>query len=97
MVMGDKMWTPGKGWRKALGLVPGIAVIPHHATLASRWDVLKMRQSLPRRLTLAGVDEATALAGPPWQVLGTGRVTLYPAKPSRQAPPIFIHGQEVAW
>jgi cyanophycinase len=95
MIMGEKMWTPDGGWREGLGLTPGIAVVPHHATLGARWDVYKMRASLPASVNLVGIDEATSLAGPPWRVLGIGRVTLYTATPSSPSPSVFVHGQEV--
>jgi cyanophycinase len=77
MVLGGQMWAPGDGWRQGLGLVPHIAVIPHHARLASRWNAARLGASLPEGVILVGIDEATALAGPPWQVLGFGEVTVY--------------------
>jgi hypothetical protein len=77
MVLGGQMWAPGDGWRQGLGLVPHIAVIPHHARLASRWNAARLIVSLPEGVILVGIDEATALAGPPWQVLGPGEVTVY--------------------
>jgi hypothetical protein len=85
------MWAPGHGWREGLGLVPHIAVIPHHATLASRWNAAGMRASLREGVILVGIDEATALVGPPWQVLGPGQVTVYRGK----KPAIFKDGQNV--
>jgi len=91
MMLGEQMWAPGDGWREGLGLVPHIAVIPHHASLASRWDATRMRASLPEGVTLVGIDEATALAGPPWQVLGPGEVAVYDG----DHPSIFKDGQSV--
>jgi len=95
MVLGEKMWDPGKGWRDGLGVTRKLAVIPHHATLAARWGVTRMLQSLPAAFTLAGIDEATALFGPPWRVLGVGKVTLYRPGPNSSSPQVFKHGQEV--
>ena len=97
MVMGEKIWIPGQGWRDGLAFTPGFAVIPHHASLADRWGVHEMRASLSPEVTLAGIDEATALAGPPWRVFGVGKVTLYPGKGSSLPAPTFTHGQEVFW
>lgn len=97
MVMGEKMWDPNGAWRKGLGIAPGIAVLPHHATLSARWHVHKMRASLPESVTLLGIDEATALAGPPWRVLGVGEVTLYKATLSSLSPSVFVPGQDVVW
>jgi cyanophycinase len=91
MILGGQMWAPGRGWREGLGLVPSIAVIPHHASLASRWNAAHMRASLREGITLVGIDEATALLGPPWQVLGLGQVTVYRGK----KPAIFEDGQNV--
>jgi cyanophycinase len=91
MILGGQMWAPGEGWRKGLGLLPNIAVIPHHASLASRWNADHMRASLPEEVVLVGIDEATALVGPPWQVLGPGEVTVYHGK----KPAIFKDGQNV--
>jgi cyanophycinase-like exopeptidase len=95
MILGGKMWNPGKGWREGLGVVPGLAVLPHHASLASRWDVREMLLSLPAGFTLAGIDEATAFVGPPWQVLGVGEVALYRPGQISPAPQVFTRGQEV--
>ena len=80
MILGGQMWAPGNGWREGLGLVPSIAVIPHHASLASRWNAAHMHASLREGVILLGIDEATALVGPPWQVLGAGQVTVYRGK-----------------
>ena len=91
MILGEQMWAPGDGWRAGLGLVPHIAVIPHHARLASRWNAARMRGSLPQGVILVGIDEATALAGPPWQVLGPGEVAVYDG----EHPSIFKDGQSV--
>ena len=91
MICGGQMWTPGVGWREGLGLVPHIAVVPHHATLGSQWNADRIRTSLPDGVTLVGIDESTALLGPPWQVLGPGQVVLY----SVQGKVIFSDGQTV--
>jgi len=91
MILGGQMWAPGNGWREGLGLVPSIALIPHHANLASRWNAAHMRASLQEGVILLGIDEATALVGPPWQVLGAGQVTVYRGK----KPAIFKDGQNV--
>ncbi len=77
MVLGGRQWTPGQGWQEGLGLLPQITVIPHHASFASRWGAPRLREALPSEMILVGIDEATALAGPPWKVLGEGEVVLY--------------------
>jgi len=97
MILGEKIWDPGQGWREGLGLLPGLAVLPHHAALASRWGVQEMLGSLPVGFILAGIDEATALAGPPWQVLVVGEVFLYRAGQISPTPHVFKGGQEVVF
>ncbi len=92
MILGGKMWAPGSGWRQGLGLVPQIAVLPHHASLAASWNARRMRELLPEEILLVGIDEATALVGPPWQVLGEGRVAVYRG----EHPSFFEDGQTVA-
>jgi cyanophycinase-like exopeptidase len=91
MICGGKMWAPGEGWCEGLGLLPGIAVIPHHARLAALWNAEQMRVSLPKEVILVGIDEATVLLGPPWQVIGPGKVALYKSA----NPEFFTAGQPV--
>jgi len=77
MVCGGMMWAPGAGWREGLGLLPRIAILPHHSTLRKKWNPRAMRPALPRSVLLVGIDEATALFGPPWEVIGAGEVVVY--------------------
>ncbi len=91
MIFGEKMWAPGKGWVGGLGLLPRLAFIPHHARLADLWNAGQMRASLPEGFTLVGIDEATALLGVPWQVLGAGKVAVY----KTAQPEMFASGQMV--
>lgn len=82
MAMGARCWGFGDGWLEGWGLVPGVAVIPHHASLAARWGAENMRRDLPDEVTLLGIDEATAAYGDgagAWRVVGPGQVTVYPA------------------
>ena len=55
----------------ALGVVPGVAVIPHHDTAGQRWTA-------PPGATLVGIDERTAALWQDgeWRTTGPGRVTL---------------------
>jgi len=76
MVLGERLWR-FDGWIDGLGLAPGLAVLPHHATLAARWNALAMAEALPAGVTLVGIDEATALLLPEMLVVGVGQVTVY--------------------
>jgi cyanophycinase len=91
MILGGRMWAPGQGWREGLGLLPQFAVIPHHSRLAEAWKAKDMLASLPEKVTLVGIDEATALAGPPWEVVGMGKVVIYGADKAT----VFTPGQPV--
>ncbi len=90
MILGSRMWAPGKGWRRGLGLVP-VAVIPHHSRVAAQWNAGRMRATLPQDVTLIGIDEATALTIPDGRVLGPGKVAVYLAG----EPEMFTEGQNV--
>jgi cyanophycinase len=91
MIFGGQMWAPGRGWREGLGLLPRIAVLPHHARLAAAWKVEEMSGSLSPGMTLVGIDEATALVGPPWEVVGQGQLVVY----GSGGPKACGHGQPV--
>lgn len=60
----------------ALGVVPGITVLPHYETFGHRW-VKSARESAPEMI-LVGIDERTAAFwdGAVWRVLGQGSVTV---------------------
>ena len=60
----------------ALGLVPGIAVLPHYETFGHRW-VESARRELPGA-TLLGIDERSAAVwvGGGWRAAGPGAVTM---------------------
>ncbi len=93
MVLGARCWAPGEGWREGLGAAPALAVVPHHATLAARWNVAEMQRTLPPGVTLIGLDECTGLvgAGADWEAAGAGTVTVY--RPG--GPEIYEAGQAV--
>jgi len=91
MVLGGQMWTPGKGWQEGLGLLPRLAIIPHHARLANVWNARSMFSSLAKGVTLIGIDEVTALLGPPWEVIGPGKIAVYKS----DSPELFTQGRSV--
>jgi cyanophycinase len=63
-------------WRDGLGLVPGVAVLPHYDAWPEPLTALVALQA-PRDGMLLGIDEETAIVGHhgAWQVHGRGRVT----------------------
>ncbi len=80
MVMGSMMRRPSAGgWVEALGLVPGIAVLPHHERRGQAETSKELQQSAPSGLTFLGIDARTGCLGTPgnWRVVGFGRVTVY--------------------
>ena len=74
-----------RGYRDALGLVPGIAVLPHFATFGREWvtSVLEGRPS--DEVVLVGIDERTAAvwSGDAWRVMGDGGVTVITTRGER--------------
>lgn len=80
MVMGSMMRRPNAGgWVEALGLVPGVAVLPHHERRDQAETSKELQQSAPSGLTFLGIDARTGCLGTPenWRVVGFGRVTVY--------------------
>jgi cyanophycinase len=73
----------------ALGVVPGVAVVPHYATSGQRWKI-----ELPPGATVLGVDERTAALwdGRAWRVTGPGSVTVGVGEERR----VFESGQPIA-
>jgi cyanophycinase len=85
MALGE--WTlvrermPGDDRRRylpALGLVPGIAVLPHFETFGHRWVASAVDAAPAEGVVLLGVDERTAAIHHEarWRCLGDGGVTV---------------------
>ena len=78
--MGSLMRRPGAGeWVEALGIVPGVAVLPHHEGRDPRETSHQLQAQAPGELTVMGVDARTGCLGRPgdWRVVGRGKVTVY--------------------
>jgi len=80
MALGSWTLLPGRGARRSapgLGLVPGIAVIPHLGSFGKGW-VSDARRELPDAVLL-GIDEATAAVWRDggWTAMGAGGVTVW--------------------
>ncbi len=79
-VLCDPMVDPrGGAFAVGLGLIPGLAVIPHH----DHWSREKAHRTIqlaPRGLPVAGVDDRTALIRDPdgtWRSVGAGEVAIF--------------------
>ena len=80
MVMGSMMRRPGGGgWVEALGIVPGVAVLPHHEQSDPAETSRQLRDQVPADLTVLGIDARTGCLGRPgsWRTVGSGKVTVY--------------------
>ena len=80
MVLGSFMRRPrAGGWVEALGVVPGVAVLPHHERQDAREISQGLRAQAPAGLTVLGIDARTGCLGRPgqWMVVGSGKVTVY--------------------
>lgn len=80
MAMAEHVLLPGGRGRAAtpgLGLVPGIAVIPHLDTFGATWRGAGI-EGLPAAALLAGIGERAAAVwhGGAWTAMGGGAVTL---------------------
>jgi len=65
-------------WSDGLGLVPGVAVLPHYDAWPEPLTALMALQA-PAGIDVIGIDEDTALVGRDraWRVHGVGRVTVW--------------------
>ena len=80
MVLGSMMRRPPGGqWVEALGVVPRVAVLPHHESGNPAEVSRLLRSQVPTDLTVLGIDARTGCLGRPgdWRVLGSGNVTVY--------------------
>lgn len=80
MVMGSMMRRPRSGgWIEALGLVPGVAVLPHHENRDPVETSKELQTQAPAGLTVLGIDARSGCLGSPgnWKAIGSGKVTVY--------------------
>lgn len=79
MVLGGEVFDFPQVWRTipALGLVPGIAIIPHFDELPSL--MVGTVTHGKHKSTIVGIDGTTALigSGQQWTVLGRGSITVF--------------------
>ena len=80
MVLGALMPRPRLGgWVDALGVTPGLAVLPHHESSDPAQTSVQLQSQISGGLTVLGIDARTGCLGRPgsWRVVGSGRVTVY--------------------
>ena len=77
MVLGERMRF--RQWGNALGVVPGVAVLPHHERSSKSRTSMDVAVQTPGGITPLGIDGATGCFndGDGWRVLGVGSVTVY--------------------
>lgn len=82
MVMGSMMRQPNDGgWVEGLGIVPGVAVLPHHERIDPATTARQLQKTAPADIVFLGIDARTACLGftNDWRVEGAGKVTVYHA------------------
>ena len=79
MVMGS--WMRFREWREGLGIVPGVATLPHHERSDPDTMLREITTAGRADVAVIGVDGRTGcLSGPEgWTVVGAGAVTVYQA------------------
>jgi hypothetical protein len=79
-------------YRDALGLVPGVAVLPHFETFGHRW--IESAERGRDDVTLLGIDERTAALwhDGAWRALGAGGVTVIRGGERRRFDDATIEG-----
>ena len=86
MVLGE--WMGMRGWRRALGLIPRVCVLPHYSP-GRRIDP-GQRAGLPEGVVLLGIPVASAAVLLPdgtWRVLGTRPITISRPSGTELLPP----------
>ena len=101
MALCEMVWN-GEGWEAGLGLVRGVAVLPHHERIAARFSADRLRQGLADSITLVGIEDTTGLLlewpndgpnavieGAQARVIGAESVTCYQADGAQ----VYTEGQ----
>ena len=80
MVMGSAMRHLGTDdWAQGLGIVQGMAVLPHHEKSDPNIVAQTLEETAPKGLRVLGIDARTCCIGMPgsWKAVGVGKVTAY--------------------
>jgi len=77
MVLGS--WMRFHDWTEALGVVEGVAILPHHERSDPSTVMKQLKLKTPSNLAVLGIDSMACCFSAPggWRVLGQGTVTLY--------------------
>jgi cyanophycinase len=80
-------------YRDALGLVPGIAVLPHFATFGREWVAAALEERPSDDVVLVGIDERAAAVWSEgvWRAMGDGDVTLISSRSEQR----FASGEAI--
>jgi cyanophycinase-like exopeptidase len=80
-------------YQQALGLIAGIAVVPHFDTFGARWVDASLEAAPRDDVILLGLDERTAavFVGGRWRVEGAGSVSVI----TRTHRDVFGSGGEI--
>lgn len=95
MAMAQLTWTP-TGVVQGLGLVPGVAVVPHADAASWARSLQRFGAGLPAGIGLLGLAERTGVIGrpgEPWIVVGAGEVRWQ--APVADAPVVARDGDEL--
>ncbi len=77
MVLGS--WMRFGRWTPALGILDGVAVLPHHERSEPDVVAKELEDTTPPETTVIGIDSESCCLGSAdgWQVIGPGAVTVY--------------------
>ena len=94
MVLGSYMRNPiDKTWIEGLGIIPGMAVLPHHENSDRYQTSHEISNAGLQDIIVLGIDGKTSCVGngSSWEVMGPGAVTLY----NRGNWKVFQSGEQI--
>ena len=80
MALCEQFWDGGV-WEAGVGILHGIAVLPHHERIAKRFPAERLRRGLAETTTLLGLEDASGVEfdGTQGRPLGAAMLTVYRA------------------
>ena len=94
MVLGSYMRNPiDKTWIEGLGIIPGVAVLPHHENSDPNQTLRNISNAGLEDIIVLGIDGKTSCLGngSSWKVMGPGAVTVY----NRGNWKVFQSGEDI--